>query len=166
MAAPGELRLQDELQALFRIVPVRRKPSKMAADYNSNWGDQDMTRNCAAAVGVFLAVSLLISPALAQNEPSAKASAVQSSGTVVSGSEVTQKVMETKIKAPNAKELAIDLSLQCGLYTFTNVKGKGGNTDSSSAGAKVIGKIKVLDSDGIEVPVIPSSADRYIRWRD
>ncbi len=108
-------------------------------------------------VGAALA-ALAVSPAMAQSQPSAKVSAVQSSGTVVSGSEVTKRVMMTTIKAPNAKELAIDLSLQCGLYTFTKVKSQGGKEDKSSAGAKVIGKIKVLDSDGNEVAVYPSSA--------
>ncbi len=57
--------------------------------------------------------------------------------------------MSTSIKAPHGKELAIDLSLLCGVFTETTVKSKGGNKDTDSAGSKIKARVKIEpDPDG------------------
>jgi hypothetical protein len=114
-----------------------------------------MKKVTTVLAGAAVAV-LLATPALAQS--SAKSSAAQSNGTLVSGSQVVAQLLQTSIKAPNAKELVIDLSVQCGLYTYTRVKGKGGDTDSATAGARVKINIDVTDADGNPVTVHPASA--------
>ncbi len=58
-------------------------------------------------------------------------------------------VQSALIKTPNGKELAIDVSMQVGLVTFTQVKSKGGNKDGAQAeaGVKVRVRIEDLDND-------------------
>jgi len=51
-------------------------------------------------------------------------------------------ILEQDIKTPNQKDLFIDVSLECGLYTQTHVKSKGGNKDTATAEAMV--KVRVL----------------------
>ena len=50
-----------------------------------------------------------------------------------------------RIKTANKKELAFDLSLQCGLVTDTTVKSKGGNKEGSNARGTIRVRIKVTD---------------------
>ncbi len=54
-------------------------------------------------------------------------------------------LLEQTIKTANMKDLFIDVSLLSGLYTETNVKSKGGNKDTSGAGAAVIVAVFVDD---------------------
>ena len=56
--------------------------------------------------------------------------------------------MSTSIKAPHGKELAIDLSLLCGVFTETTVKSKGGNKDTDSAGSKIKARVKISPDPG------------------
>lgn len=46
-------------------------------------------------------------------------------------------IMDTMIHTANKKELLIGVSLESGLYTQTQVKGKNGSNDNSTANAKV-----------------------------
>ena len=57
-------------------------------------------------------------------------------------------IMDSQIKMANQKDLFIQASLECGLYTQTKVVGKKGSSDTSSASAEV--KLRVL-IDGKEV---------------
>lgn len=50
-----------------------------------------------------------------------------------------------RIKTANKKELAFDLSLQCGLVTDTTVKSKGGSKEGSNARGTIRVRIKVTD---------------------
>ncbi len=50
--------------------------------------------------------------------------------------------LTTQIKVPQGKELILDLSLECGLFTRTLAKSKGGNKDTSVAEASV--RVNVL----------------------
>ena len=81
---------------------------------------------------------------------------MNAAGTLITNSQVVQAdYLVTTIKAPNAKELTIDLSVQCGLYTWTKVKGKGGSTDSATAAARVAMEVDVEDSDGNSISGFP-----------
>ena len=97
--------------------------------------------------------AMMASPAMAQ---SAKSAAVNAAGQLITQSQVIQSnYLMTTIKAPNAKELVIDLSVQCGLYTYTLVKGKGGGKDSATAAARVAMEVDVQGSDGVSVAGFP-----------
>ena len=97
--------------------------------------------------------AMMASPATAQ---SAKSSAVNAAGQLITESQVVMPdYLTTSIKAPNAKELVIDLSVQCGLYTYTLVKGKGGSKDSSTAAARVVMEVDVQGSDGVSLADFP-----------
>lgn len=47
------------------------------------------------------------------------------------------EILSTYIKVAQQKELVFNVALQCGLYTFTQVKSKGGTKDTSSATATI-----------------------------
>lgn len=66
-------------------------------------------------------------------------------------------ILTTHIKTPNAKELAIGASLQCGLVTDTTVKSKGGELDSSAARGRVRVRIKITQPDGSVVYAQPNN---------
>ena len=48
------------------------------------------------------------------------------------------------------KDMVIDVSLECSLYTDTEVKSKGGNKDTSVAEAGVYVQVVTTDEDGVE----------------
>ncbi len=101
------------------------------------------------------AAAFLTSPAMAQ---SAKTSGFMESGlnlSAAAGAAATEQAFSTQIKAPNAKELAIDLSMMCGLFTLTTVKSKGGKRDTSVAEASVRVDVTVVGDDGDVADVYP-----------
>jgi len=57
-------------------------------------------------------------------------------------------ILTTHIKTPNNKELAMGVSLQCGLVTDTTVKSKGGNKDTAEAGTSIRVRVKITQPDG------------------
>jgi hypothetical protein len=88
--------------------------------------------------------------AFAQN-PSAKFAAQATDLKVVEENNLDWKtVLETTIKTPNKKDLLIGASFQTGLFTRTQVKGKNGSTDSSTAKATL--KVKVLVDEKAAYP--------------
>jgi hypothetical protein len=66
-------------------------------------------------------------------------------------------ILTTQIKTPNAKELAIGVSLQCGLVTDTTVRSKGGELDSAAAQSRIKVQVKITQPDGSEVLAQPSN---------
>lgn len=88
-----------------------------------------------------LVVSIIAATgAIAQDEnPNASAKATAECGEIVvlETAEATEPefttILVNTIKTPNQKDLVIDVSLQCGLYTQTLVKSKGGIKDTSTA---------------------------------
>lgn len=92
-------------------------------------------------IGTALA-ALLSGPALAQ---SAKSTIGMSGETLVvatEGSSHPLTPLSTKIHVPQDKELIFDLSLECGLFTRTLVKSKGGQKNTTTAEASV--RVNVL----------------------
>src|SRR3954454_3647119 len=57
-------------------------------------------------------------------------------------------ILTTHIKTPNGKELAMGVSLQCGLVTDTTVKSKNGDLDSSAARGRIRVRVKITQPDG------------------
>ena len=107
-----------------------------------------------AMTAVFaVAVSLMaIGPVAAEENPnaSAKATAMLTAGTLINWTGETDgwvDLLANTIKTPNQKELFIDVALQCGLYTLTQVKSKNGVKDTSSADVTIDVRVLV---DGVE----------------
>ncbi len=97
---------------------------------------------------LLITLTIGIGPASA-SLPSAKATAQIAelnvfSASATSGADVdwdssgVKTILTQEIKTANMKDLFIDVSLLSGLYTETNVKSKGGQKDTSGAGAAVI----------------------------
>lgn len=57
-------------------------------------------------------------------------------------------ILTTHIKTPNAKELAMGVSLQCGLVTDTTVRSKNGDLDSSAARGRIRVRVEITQPDG------------------
>ena len=85
----------------------------------------------------------------AMAEASAKATAAVSSVNLINSTEdhSWSTILSNSIKTANQKDLFIDASLECGLYTDTTVKSKGSVKDTSTAEATV--QVQVL-IDGVE----------------
>lgn len=66
-------------------------------------------------------------------------------------------ILTTRIKTPNAKELAIGVSLQCGIVTDTTVRSKNGGQDTSSAQGRIKVRVKITQPDGSEVYAEPNN---------
>ncbi len=117
----------------------------------------------AAAIVLFTA-----SPALAQSSKAAwrfekliSLSAANYTGpnNLVGGISDTgwKDVLTTHIKTPNAKELAIGVSLQCGLITDTTVRSKNGVLDTSAARGKIAVRVKIVQPDGTTAYAMPDN---------
>lgn len=89
--------------------------------------------------------------ALAEGTPSAK-SAVAMSGIALidstTGTDGWAPVLGAQLKVAEQKDLAVDVSLECGLYTSTTVRSKGGEKDTSTAQGSVKVRVAVIDQDG------------------
>jgi len=68
-----------------------------------------------------------------------------------------QTILTTHIKTPNAKELAMGVSLQCGLITDTTVRSKGGELDSAAAQSRIKIRVRVTQPDGTVVFAEPDN---------
>jgi hypothetical protein len=66
-------------------------------------------------------------------------------------------VLTTHIKTPNAKELAIGASLQCGLVTDTTVRSKNGDLDSSASRGKIAVRVEITQPDGTVIYAQPAN---------
>ena len=92
--------------------------------------------------------------------PSAKATAKVGDINIIDATDLGWKtIMKNTIKTANQKDLFIDVSLECGLYTHTLVKSKGGVKDTSSAEAKI--KVRVKIDDELAYPGNVVFAERY-----
>ena len=102
-----------------------------------------------------------------EGHPAAKATAKAGNITVLGFDEGTTSIgwttiLENTIKTANNKDLFIDVSLECGLYTETFVKSRGGNKDKSTADSVIMVRV-LIDGDEAN-PVWPGEvvfAQRY-----
>lgn len=125
---------------------------------------------------IFLGMSvvLLAGPAWAQGTASAKAAFdVSNIGFVLSSSSSggttdapatdddhnNATILSAMIKAPKHKDLTIDVSMECGNFTQTEVKSKGGVKDVAEAGASV--RVGVVVSEILNDGTIGESFAAY-----
>jgi hypothetical protein len=119
-------------------------------------------------LGLTLGVTTL--PAFAQNpeggHPSAKAttqftaiSVLDSSaqGIDPNGEPEWTTLLSNTIHTSSQKSLFIDVSLECGLFTRTQVKSKGGNKDTSSASATIQVRVMVDNEEAYPGSVVFAS---------
>jgi len=108
----------------------------------------------AILAAVVLVVGLVVTgAALAADgsQPSAKATAKVGDIAILNSTALGwTTILQNDIKTPNMKDLFIDVSLECGLYTDTLVKSKGGVADTSMAEAGV--KVRVLVDEAVAYP--------------
>lgn len=109
------------------------------------------------------AITLGFANAYAQM-PSGKGSAAISDGVVLEYTPQTNswdEVVSTYIKIAQDKELVFDVALECGLYTDTHVRSKGGTKDTQNAWAAINVRVKVerLLGDGTLGPAIWAHPD-------
>lgn len=115
-------------------------------------------RNLITGLAVASIVALSSSAALAQgSQSSAKATAVVTNLNVLDASTLQaaqddgwQTIMQNTVKTSEQKDLFVDVSLESGLYTKTQVKSKGGTRDTSVASASV--KVRVLIDGNLAYP--------------
>jgi hypothetical protein len=88
---------------------------------------------------VSLGEAYALGKALAEADPNSTTSAVDTGWVTISRS---------YIKTPNMKDLSFDVAMQCGLVTYTEVKSKGGNKDTSQASGTIRARVKVTGEDG------------------
>lgn len=86
------------------------------------------------------------------------ASAAASGGTPADpGDTGWQSILTTHIKTPNAKELAIGVSLQCGIVTDTTVRSKNGDLDAAAAQSRIKVRVKITQPDGTVIFAEPDN---------
>jgi hypothetical protein len=106
-----------------------------------------MRKSILIALAVVMVVALGAAAAVvgSEGQPAAKATAKVGDITVI-GKETDMgwtTILSNTIKTANQKDLFIDVSLECGLYTYTQVKSKGGDKEESMAKAKIVVKVLV-----------------------
>lgn len=72
-------------------------------------------------------------------------------------------ILSNDIKTPNGKDLFIDVSLECGLYTMTHVKSKGGQKDESMAEAVIEVRVLVDDEQAYPGEVVFASRTQTLK---
>ncbi len=104
----------------------------------------------AAAAGLFLAT-----PAFAQSLPASQAAVAYGNVAIIEshGTDDWQPILAQRIKTPNKKELGMTVSLECGLFTKTRVKSKGGKQETATAEASVKVRIMVDGHEAYPGPV-------------
>ena len=105
--------------------------------------------SCLIAAAGFTA--LATGTVVAESLPSAKAGSVISGAALIESTTQTNswdEVLHSYIKVAQQKELVFDVALECGLYTDTHVKSKGGTKDTSTAEASVKVRVKLQESLG------------------
>lgn len=89
--------------------------------------------------------------------PSSKAAAALTDVAVVTQEANTlpdwTTILAKQLKTANQKDLSIDMSLECGLFTETNVKSKGGNQESANATVGVMLRV-LVDGETAKPPLV------------
>jgi hypothetical protein len=100
-----------------------------------------------------ISILFFISSAMAGEIPNAKGSSAITSNVLLEATDMTHSwdpVLSTIIQVASQKELVFDVALQCGLYTDTLVRSKGGTKDTSTAEVAIDVRVKLqkLNNDG------------------
>ena len=109
------------------------------------------------------AITIMAAPAAAQSSKAAwqfddvvalGTASAQTGGTPSDDTDWVS-ILKTQIKTPNAKEIAIGVSLQCGLLTDTTVRSKNGQEDSSASQGRIKVRVKITQPNGVVVYAQP-----------
>ena len=107
-----------------------------------------MRKSILIALAVVLVVALGAGVALAGNgQPASKATAKMGDIAWLESEGVWTPILEQNIKMPNMKDLFIDVSLQCGIYTETVVLSKKMEKDLAKAVGTISVRVEVVDTD-------------------
>jgi hypothetical protein len=107
-------------------------------------GEKEMRKIIVIVLAVVLVLTLGAGAVWASNGmPASKATAKVGDISWIEVTDTWTPILTQDIKMPNQKDLFIDVSLQCGLYTQTHVKSKGGNKDTSTAEATITVQVLV-----------------------
>ncbi len=71
-----------------------------------------------------------------------------SSSDTTSSADPWKTIMSAYLRTPNDKGIALDVALQCGIHTYTQVKSKGKDIDTATAAAGVHVRVRVTDEFG------------------
>ena len=111
-----------------------------------------MRRFLSISMVALLAIITVFGVASAQSQPSSKVTAEVSTITILEPTEGDTDwttILSNNLRTPNQKDLFVDVSLECGLYTDTLVK-SAGSKDTAKAEAGVY--VQVLVDD---IPMYP-----------
>ena len=105
------------------------------------------------SLAIILTIFFIYGTCLAESLPSSKSAVATSEITLLRSTLTTEtdgwnSILVSSIKVPEQKDLVFHVSLECGLYTDTHVKSKGGKEDTSEAEATIKVRVKVLDANG------------------
>ena len=115
-----------------------------------------------AALGIS---GVMAGQVVAGSMPSSKAGIASGNMAVLSATALNSDALLTSyIKVPQDKDLIFDLSAECGLYTRTLARSKGGNKDTASAEASVRMNVVVTDADGNEMYAYPGGAGNGVTF--
>lgn len=108
-----------------------------------------------ATIGIAVLVAALLMTSLATaNTPSAKVTAKVGSIAILDKTDMGwTTIMHNTLKTPNQKDVFVDASLECGLYTQTLVKSSTGTKDTSTAEAGVMVQVLVDGQPALPGPV-------------
>lgn len=114
----------------------------------------------AYAVAALGFATVTASPVFAGSMPNSKAGIASGDMAVIGASSAgSDALMTTYIKVAQDKDMIFDLSAECGLYTRTLARSKGGNKDTATAEASVRMNIVVTDDEGNEMYAYPGGPD-------
>ena len=115
-----------------------------------------------AALGIS---GVMAGQVVAGSMPSSKSGIASGNMAVLNATSVSSDALLTSyIKVPQDKDLIFDLSAECGLYTRTLARSKGGNKDTASAEASVRMNVVVTDADGNEQYAYPGAAGNGVTF--
>ncbi|MGD8764474.1 MAG: hypothetical protein PVG87_19365 [Desulfobacteraceae bacterium] len=100
---------------------------------------------------IILTVFFVFATSMAESLPSSKSAVATSDIMLIESTTETQSwdpILITSIKVPEQKDLVFHVSMECGLYTNTHVKSKGGKEDTSTAEATIKVRVRVNDENG------------------
>lgn len=114
----------------------------------------------------FAALVMVVAPASAQSSKAAwnynhlvplGTAAAQTPGGTPTGDTGWVSILKTYLKTPNGKEIAIGVSLQCGLLTDTTVRSKNGQEDTAASQGRIKVRVKITQPNGAVVYAQPEN---------
>ena len=107
------------------------------------------------SVSLASVVLLAAMPALAEGQPAAKATAQVASLNVLAAAAANDfgqwnTILSNSLKTANQKDVFVDVTMECGLYTKTLVQSKGGQRSTAAAEGRV--EVRVLIDGHVAEP--------------